>query len=421
MINNLDQTESKSKAESKQTHGDRDQLDDRKVRILKAIIANYLETGEPVGSRTISKFTDLNLSSATIRNEMSDLEEMGYLVQPYTSAGRVPTDKGYRFYVDLMLLEKEQEKEQEKEREKEREIELKKAEAAGNSANADIDDERDLRPEETRGALLERVDKLEALLKQVAKVLAYNTQYATMVTTPQLRNRQVKFIQLSQVDENDLVAVIVVGDNVARNKLIHVDRSLSNEEVLKLNLLLNTFLTGASLNEINLELMQAMRRQAGEYADILESVFEGIVDAVHDAEEMQIYTSGTSNILRYGELSDMQKATALLETLEDKQGLEPLVDEAMKSGKKDGDGIQIYIGEESPMQNMKDYSIVTSTYELPEGAKGTIGIIGPKRMDYKKVVQTLKDLTDELDSIFRNSNRKSSAKPVAEPDQTDPD
>ena len=344
-------------------------LDDRKEKILKAIIANYLETGEPVGSRTISKFTDLNLSSATIRNEMADLEEMGYLVQPHTSAGRIPTDKGYRFYVDSMNVERSAE-------------------------------------EETRGALLERVDKLESLLKQVAKVLAYNTQYATMVTTPQLRNRQVKFIQLSQVDDNDLVAVIVVGDNVAKNRLIHVERALSNEEVLKLNLLVNTFLTGASLNEINLELMQAMRRQAGEYADILESVFEGIVDAVHQAEEMQIYTSGTSNILRYGELGDVQKATALLETLEDKSGLESLIDESMKSGEQGKDGIQIYIGEEAPVQNMKDYSIVTSTYELPEGAKGTIGIIGPKRMDYKKVVQTLKDLTDELDSIFRKNEKK---------------
>ncbi len=344
-------------------------LDDRKTKILKAIIANYLETGEPVGSRTISKFTDLNLSSATIRNEMADLEEMGYLVQPHTSAGRIPTDKGYRFYVDSMMQEKNE-------------------------------------SEESRGALLERVDKLESLLKQVAKVLAYNTQYATMVTSPQMRNRQVKFIQLSQVDDSNLVAVIVVGDNVAKNQLIHVDRALSNEEVLKLNLLLNTFLTGASVNEINIELMQAMRRQAGEYADILERVFEGIVDAVHQAEELQIYTSGTSNILRYDELGDVQKATALLETLEDTRGLEPLVDETMKSGEEKQDGIQIFIGEEAPMKNLKDYSIVTSTYELPEGAKGTIGIIGPKRMDYKKVVKTLKDLTDELDSIFKSNNSK---------------
>jgi heat-inducible transcriptional repressor len=338
-------------------------LDDRKQEILKSIVANYLETGEPVGSRTISKMGSLNLSSATIRNEMSDLEEMGYVVQPRTSAGRVPTDKGYRFYVDQVMSEK-------------------------------VDSDK------SQGALLERVDKLESLLMQVAKVLAYNTQYASIVTSPRLRNKQVKFIQLSQVDEERLVAVIVVGDNVAKNQLIKVQRPLDNEEVLKFNILLNTFLQGISVDEINIELMQTMKRQAGEgeYADILEAIFEGIVDAVHQAEETHIYTSGASNILKYNELGDINKATALLETFEEQTGLSELADEALKSDDKN---IQIYIGDESPVQNMKDCSIVTSTYELPEGAKGTIGIIGPKRMDYKKVVSTLKSLTDELDTIFR--------------------
>ena len=338
-------------------------LDDRKQEILKSIVANYLETGEPVGSRTISKMGSLNLSSATIRNEMSDLEEMGYVVQPRTSAGRVPTDKGYRFYVDQVMSEK-------------------------------VDSDK------SQGALLERVDKLENLLMQVAKVLAYNTQYASIVTSPGLRNKQVKFIQLSQVDEERLVAVIVVGDNVAKNQLIKVQRPLDNEEVLKFNILLNTFLQGISVDEINIELMQTMKRQAGEgeYADILEAIFEGIVDTVHQAEETHIYTSGASNILKYNELGDINKATALLETFEKQTGLSELADEALKSDDKN---IQIYIGDESPVQNMKDCSIVTSTYELPEGAKGTIGIIGPKRMDYKKVVSTLKSLTDELDTIFR--------------------
>ena len=303
-------------------------LSERQLQILQAIITDYVENAEPVGSRSIAKKYDLGVSPATIRNEMSDLEEMGYIIQPHTSAGRIPTDKGYRFYVDSMMAEK----------------------------NESVQE---------HGVLLERVDKLESLLKQVAKVLAYNTQYATLVSSPQMRNRQVKFIQLSQVDDEDLVAVIVVGDNVAKNQLIHVNRPLSNEEVLKLNLLLNTFLTGASVNEIN----------------------------------------GTSNILRYGELGDVNKASALLETLEDKNGLESLLDQTINQD-EDGDGIQIYIGEESPVQNMKDYSIVTSTYALPEGAKGTIGIIGPKRMDYKKVVQTLKNLTDELDTIFRKNEKK---------------
>lgn len=342
-------------------------LDARKQTILKVIISNYLETGEPVGSRTISKLSDLNLSSATIRNEMSDLEELGYIVQPHTSAGRVPTDKGYRFYVDKVMSEKE--------------------EIASN-----------------QGVLLERVDKLENLLMQVAKVLAYNTQYATMVTSPMLQNKQVKFIQLSQVDEDRLVAVIVVGDNIAKNKLIKVSRPLINEEVLKFNILLNTFLQGVSVDQINLELMQTMKQQAGDYADLLESIFEGIIDAVKEAEEMKIYTSGASNILKYQELGDVEKATALLETFEEQTSLNELADETLKSEDSDH-SIQIYIGDEAPVQNMKDYSIITSTYQLPEGAKGTIGIIGPKRMDYKKVVSTLKSLTDELDNIFRNDER----------------
>lgn len=342
-------------------------LDVRKQTILRVIISNYLETGEPVGSRTISKLSDLNLSSATIRNEMADLEELGYIVQPHTSAGRVPTDKGYRFYVDKVMSEKEE-------------------------------------TDREHGVLLERVDKLESLLMQVAKVLAYNTQYATMVTSPMLRNKQVKFIQLSQVDEEKLVAVIVVGDNIAKNKLIKVSRPLINEEVLKFNILLNTFLQGISVDQINLELMQTMKSQAGDYADILESIFEGIVDAVREAEEMKIYTSGTSNILKYQELGDVERATALLETFEEHTGLNELVDETLKSEDSDH-SIQIYIGDEAPVQNMKDCSIITSTYQLPEGAKGTIGIIGPKRMDYKKVVSTLKSLTDELDNIFRYNER----------------
>lgn len=173
------------------------ELDERKVKILKAIISNYLETGEPVGSRTISKYTDLNLSSATIRNEMADLEEMGYIIQPHTSAGRIPTDAGYRFYVDQLMDEKEE-----------------FAEVA----------------KQERDTLLERVDRMEVLLKQVAKVLAYNTNYATMVTAPNYE-KTVKFIQLSLVDEKTLLAVIVVEGNIIKNQMIHINVSLDNEGI----------------------------------------------------------------------------------------------------------------------------------------------------------------------------------------------
>ena len=339
------------------------EIDGRKLKILKAIISNYLETGEPVGSRTISKFTDLNLSSATIRNEMQDLEEMGLLKQPYTSAGRIPTDQGYRLYVDQMMIEK------------------------------------DTEMEEMKTQLLERVDKMESMLKQVAKVLAYNTNYAALVSAPQYQNSKLKFIQLSLVDDNQMLAVIVVDNNVIRNKLIPVERRMENDEILKLNVLLNTFLQGASLQDINLEMIHTIKDQAGEFAEVMEAIFQGITEAIHEADEVEIYTNGTTNMLKYPELGNVEQTTKLLEALEDRQGLDELIDESIHS--ENDNGIQVYIGEESPVSSMKDCSIVTATYELAEGAKGTIGIIGPKRMDYQKVVSTLKNLTGELDEIFK--------------------
>ncbi len=337
------------------------ELDERKKTILKLIIATYLETGEPVGSRTISKFNDLNLSSATIRNEMADLEELGYIVQPHTSAGRIPTDKGYRFYVDNLMEEKE-------------EAEVEKS------------------------TLLERVDRMELLLKQVAKVLAYNTNYATLVTAPKYR-KTVKFIQLSKVDEATLLAVIVIEGNLIKNQIIPIDTILDNEDVLKFNILLNTFLQGASLEDINLEMINAMKKQSGEYSIILDQIFQGIIEAVHEANELEIYTSGATNILKYPEIGDISKTSELLEKFEDKEELSHLLEETT-GNKDDSHDIQVYIGEENTVSNMEDCSIVTATYKMPEGATGTIGILGPKRMDYKKVVSTLKNLTIELDDIF---------------------
>ena len=347
------------------------ELDERKLKRLQAIIKTYLETGEPVGSRTISKLPGLNLSSATIRNEMADLEELGYIIQPHTSAGRIPSDAGYRLYVDQMMAEKALEREQKEE-----------------SEVAEHD------------ALLAKVDRLEHLLQQVAKVLASNTNYATMVTAPNYKNTKVKFIQLSQVDERQLLAVIVVEGNVIKNKMIEVEEPLANDELLKFNVLLNTFLTGLSLQEINLELIQTMKQQAGIHADILEHIFEGVMDAVRSAEELEVYTSGANNILKYPELGDASKAGEILEVFEEKKALNHLIEST-----SDGDnqyGIQVYIGGEQPIQTMNDCSLVTATYELEEGVRGKIGIIGPKRMDYDKVVTTLKNLTDELDTIFKN-------------------
>lgn len=339
------------------------ELDERKRTILFAIIKTYLETGEPVGSRTISKFTDLNLSSATIRNEMSDLEEMGYIIQPHTSAGRIPSDKGYRFYVDQLMADKEKE----------------------------VDEMKEI--------LIEKADKMEQMLKTAARSLAVNTNYATMISAPQIHCNKLKFIQLSRMEQNKIVAVIVVEGNIIKNEIIDVDGELSDETLLKLNILLNTNLNGLSIDEINLAIISHMKEQAGIHSDLVNNVIDAVADAIRADEDLEIYTSGANNIFKYPELSDHEKASEIISAFEEKKQLTEIVQETLSRGEPQG--IQVYIGEETPMQSMKDCSIVTATYELEEGMQGTIGIIGPKRMDYDKVLSTLKSLKYQLDSIYK--------------------
>ena len=342
------------------------ELDDRKLKILQAIIQNYLETGEPVGSRTISKYTDLNLSSATIRNEMSDLEDMGFIKQPHTSAGRIPTDKGYRLYVDILLLEKNKEL------------------------------------ENMKGILIEKADRLENILQQVAKLLAANTNYTTMITTPQYK-KKVKLIQLTEIGDDQLLAVIVFEKNIVKNKIIKLNAPLNKETILKLNIVFNTFLQGLDLTSINLPVITKMKEQAGEYREIVNDILDAIVQAVAEEEELRIYTSGATNILRYPELSDIEKASELLYTLEEKKMLSNLIQHRMDD--EESRGIQVYIGNETPIEAMKDCAVVTATYEIEEGVYGKVGIIGPKRMDYEKVVATLQNLMVQLDDIFKNKTK----------------
>lgn len=210
------------------------ELDERKEKILKAIIANYMETGEPVGSRTISKIPELGLSSATIRNEMSDLEDMGYIIQPYTSAGRIPSDKGYRYYVDEVLKDKE-------------------LEFSG-----------------FKSQMLEKVDKLEHVLKHLAKILASNTNYATMIAGPTTNKTKIKFIQVSKMEDGKVLIVTVFGGNIIRNNIIDIHKDLTDEELLNVNLLMNTTLNGFSMDDISLNMITQMKDKSGELRDAID-------------------------------------------------------------------------------------------------------------------------------------------------------
>lgn len=339
-------------------------MNERKKKILEAIIRNYMETGEPVGSRTVSKYTDLNLSSATIRNEMSDLEEMGYILQPHTSAGRIPSDKAYRLYVDTILERKDQE------------------------------------VEEMRELMVEKADKIDLLLKQVAKLLAQNTNYTSMVTKPRYEHKKIKFIQLNQMSERQILVIVVLDNNHVSNRFIDLPDDIDENIVAQMNFLINTALTGLDFTEINMAIIQQIKEKAGEYGDLASSILDCIGEVMAEEDDSEIFTSGATNILKYPELTDKEKMTELLSTFEEKQMLAAWANDRPPEENEEH-GIQVYIGEESPVESMKDCSVVTATYQIKEGVYGKIGIVGPKRMDYEKVVGTLENCMQQLDDIFK--------------------
>ena len=263
-------------------------------------------------------------------------------------------------------------------------------------------EEKDREVKEIKEVMLEKVDRLELLLKQVAKVLAVNTNYATMISAPQYQRNKLKFIQLSPLDKMQLLAVIVVEGNILKNTVIALDEELEDETLLKLNILLNTNLNGLSLEEINLGMISKLKEQAGVHSSIVSQVIDTVAEIINEDEDLEIYTSGAKNIFKYPELSDNQRASELISAFEEKQQFTNLVYDTLAKS-EDKKGIQVYIGNETPIQNMKDCSVVTATYELEEGVQGTIGIIGPKRMDYEKVVDTLKNLMNQLDHLYKKT------------------
>ncbi|HCS67715.1 MAG TPA: heat-inducible transcription repressor HrcA [Oribacterium sp.] len=343
------------------------ELDQRKVVILTTIIKNYLETGEPVGSRTISKYSGLSLSSATIRNEMSDLEEMGYILQPHTSAGRIPSDKGYRFYVDQLMENHQHE----------------------------IDD--------VKTEMFEKVDKLETTLKQLVKNLAQDTNYAAVVTEPSMHTNKIKFIQTSIVDARRVLLVIMMQGNIVRTATVTLsgEDELDFNRMLSINMLLNDALDGLSGEEITEgRIGQILART--QHKDTVQAILQTIINILNiRSGDAQIYTSGATNIFKYPELSESDNASRLINAFESKVELAELVHEVQDTGSEKHNQIQVYIGKESPIENMADCSVVTANYELGNGLRGTIGVIGPKRMDYEKVLEVLSKIQGEMDQAFR--------------------
>ena len=330
-----------------------DSLDDRKKEILLTIIKLYLETGEPVGSRTISKKLGMSLSSATIRNEMSDLEELGYIIKPHTSAGRTPSDKGYRLYVNNLIKEKDDE--------------IKNIKTEMNA----------------------RVDKLEDMLKVVVKTIASNTNYAAMIAGPKVNDSKIKYVQLSNLENNKVLVVLVAEGNVVKTSIVELDKIIDAKEILDLSMTLNNILSGVKASEIKsdkvakeIEKLKKNKKEIKTIVDYVEKAFE------EKQGFENILTYGSNNFFKYKEFAESGDIGSLVEAFEQKTELAKIVDKANADSKETG--LRVYIGEESSVNAMKDCSIVTANCDFGNGMRGTIGVVGPKRMDYEKVLKTIK-------------------------------
>lgn len=343
-------------------------MDDRKKRILQAIIDDYIDKAEPIGSRTIARKYELGLSSATIRNEMADLEEMGYLAQPHTSAGRVPSDKGYRLYVDKLMPQR--------------------------SLNSD-----EIR--ELKSAVNTRVYELSQLLKQATAVLSNFTKYTTMAVTPRMRSSTIRTVQVVPVDPGKALVVVVNNAGIVRNALIKVSEHATSEMLGRISNLLNDRLSGLTFEQADTERIRILGREAGVSVDILQPILDGTADCIHQMEDHEMYVEGSTNILNHPEFKDMDKAKQFLSLLDEKTSICRAVYDSARPN-----GISVRIGSENDLSSIRDCSLVTVSYNVADTMVGTIGIIGPTRMEYGKVISSIRYMkrlvSEEIDRLLGN-------------------
>ena len=337
-------------------------IDERKIKILQAIINDYILTGEPVGSRTIAKRYDLGVGSATIRNEMADLEEMGYLEQPHTSAGRIPSNKGYRLYVDKLMDKESLTKDEE----------LKIKEYLINSAMYEVD----------------------KIVKQACSLLSELTNLTTVVQTPSVRSSYIKSIQLLSIDSHNLVSVIVADSGIIKNHRIRVNNMPSHETIQMINKVLNLHLKNLTIEEINLEVINNLKDELFGFEEVFNGILPALYETLKESNNTEIFVEGTTNIFNYPEYNNIEKAKEILSLINDKDNLMDLI--------VPGNDITIRIGEENFFPEAKDCSIISAEYSLDGRPIGKIGLIGPKRINYSKVIAIMNQVMKELNKSLRN-------------------
>lgn len=344
-------------------------LDDRKRKVLYAVIDSYLLTAEPIGSRTISKQYDLGVSSATIRNEMSDLEDLGYLNKPHTSSGRIPSDKAYRLYVDQMLKAKKLK------------IDMNKK-------------------EEIKRILTRESKEIDQLIQNAAKILSAITSYTALAISPQLKKIKLKHIQLIPIDYSEILVVLVGDSGIVKNTIFRIEQEIPEEQLNGISNFLNHKLKGLTIDEIGKSMDYGIFEEMYEFKEIIDNIIPIINKSLEDVDDVEVYADGVTKIFNFPEYKDLDKAKSFISFIEDK---DLLVDILLNNSIENG--IEITIGDENIYEPIKDCSLITTTYKLGDMTIGKIGVIGPTRMDYFTTINSLKlfsmNLTEILNMLLR--------------------
>ncbi len=339
------------------------ELSERKLGILKTVIDDYIMTGLPIGSRTISKKHGIELSSATIRNEMADLEDLGFLEQPHTSAGRIPSQKAYRFYVDrLMKVSK-----------------LNHIEAT-----------------KIKGYFESKMSAVEQVIEKAAQVLSETTHHISMVLRPQLKNSEIKRIQIVKITERKAILLVVTDAGLVKDNVIAVPEGLSPDYADKLSNLLTEKLSGKTLEQAELDLKACLRENVSYNREFMTDILTTIESSVEPYGENGIVLGGTQNIIDYPDYMSIEKARNFVALLETKDMLYDMMKKATKLE------FSVTIGHENDAQELFDMSVVTATYKIGGKALGSFGIIGPTRMNYAKVMSILGYVSNSLNGILSN-------------------
>lgn len=336
-------------------------LSERQKMILSAIVDDYIRSAEPVGSRSISKRGDVGFSPATIRNEMSDLEELGFLEQPHTSAGRIPSEKGYRYYVDHLLRQ-------------------------GNMGKPDLD--------MLKSFFAEKLQEVEQIIQQVASVLSGLTNYTSIVLGPEVFNTTLRLLQVVPLNDSSAVAIIVTSTGQVENKVFQIPQGIRMDEIEKFVHILNAKLSGVPLlhlrSKMYTEISDELSKHVSGYEELLK-VFEKVVD--NDKED-RIFLSGATNLLIQPEFKDVEKVKSFLDMLDETPTLIKLIGSAPE-------GLQVRIGSENTVAAINNCSLITATYAVDGKTLGTIGILGPTRMEYGKVIGLLNHFSQDMAHIMQ--------------------